>query len=159
MTKNQILSFIHDINTPCKTTEIATRFDMSSYQARYYLMCLEKEGKIIRASFIVGRILYGKWSGKQEKINKNVLLSARYVFIDPRNKMFTNKVLTLLPEMFLKRKSISHSSLIYMPMQCPVVSAPRFYATSDSLCQEAHHTQIVSVPGQHKYRAPASGIH
>ncbi|EBH8769701.1 FaeA/PapI family transcriptional regulator [Salmonella enterica] len=48
MKKKQILDFIQDINTPCKTTEIAIRFDMSAYQARHYLMCLEKEGKIRR---------------------------------------------------------------------------------------------------------------
>lgn len=33
---------------PCKTTDIATHFKMSAYQARHYLMCLEKEGKIRR---------------------------------------------------------------------------------------------------------------
>lgn len=48
MKKKQILDFIQDINTPCKTTEIAIRFEMSAYQARYYLMCLEKEGEIRR---------------------------------------------------------------------------------------------------------------
>ncbi|WP_089553083.1 FaeA/PapI family transcriptional regulator [Escherichia coli] len=48
MKKEQILSFIQDINTPCKTAEIAMRFDMSVYQARHYLTCLEKEGKIRR---------------------------------------------------------------------------------------------------------------
>ncbi|MEC9883298.1 FaeA/PapI family transcriptional regulator [Escherichia marmotae] len=48
MKKKQILAFIEDINTPCKTSEIAIRFDMSTYQARHYLLCLEKEGKIRR---------------------------------------------------------------------------------------------------------------
>lgn len=48
MPKKQILTFIKDINTPCKTTEVATRFDLSAYQARYYLMSLEKEGEIRR---------------------------------------------------------------------------------------------------------------
>ncbi|ECT9924421.1 hypothetical protein CXI67_24435 [Salmonella enterica subsp. enterica serovar Typhimurium] len=48
MKKKQILDFIQEINTPCKTTDIATHFKMSAYQARYYLMCLEKEGKIRR---------------------------------------------------------------------------------------------------------------
>lgn len=49
MKKKQIQDFIDDMNIPCKTTEIAIRFDMSVYQARYYLMCLEKEGKIRRS--------------------------------------------------------------------------------------------------------------
>ncbi|EOC6713683.1 FaeA/PapI family transcriptional regulator [Escherichia coli] len=48
MKKTQILDFIQEINEPCKTTEIAIRFDMSAYQARHYLLCLEKEGKIRR---------------------------------------------------------------------------------------------------------------
>ncbi|EBJ0541208.1 hypothetical protein F6Z03_15980 [Salmonella enterica] len=48
MKKEQRLCFVQDINTPCKTAEIAMRFDMSVYQARHYLMCLEKEGKIRR---------------------------------------------------------------------------------------------------------------
>lgn len=48
MKKEQILAFIEDINTPCKTSEIAIRFDISAYQARHYLLCLEKEGKIRR---------------------------------------------------------------------------------------------------------------
>ena len=48
MKKKQMLDFIQEIKTPCKTTDIASRFKMSSYQARHYLMCLEKEGKIRR---------------------------------------------------------------------------------------------------------------
>lgn len=48
MKKTQMLSFIQEINTPCRTADIASRFEMSAYQARYYLMCLEKEGKIRR---------------------------------------------------------------------------------------------------------------
>ncbi|ELR0534414.1 FaeA/PapI family transcriptional regulator [Escherichia coli] len=48
MKKMQILDFIQEIKTPCGTTDIATRFEMSAYQARYYLICLEKEGKIRR---------------------------------------------------------------------------------------------------------------
>ena len=48
MKKTQILSFIQEINTPCSTTDISSHFDMSTYQARHYLMCLEKEGKIRR---------------------------------------------------------------------------------------------------------------
>ncbi|ELO5001016.1 FaeA/PapI family transcriptional regulator [Escherichia coli] len=51
MKKKQILDFMQDINMPCKTTEIAIRFDMSAYQARHYLMCLEKEGEINRTPF------------------------------------------------------------------------------------------------------------
>ncbi|HDD9213786.1 FaeA/PapI family transcriptional regulator, partial [Escherichia coli] len=48
MKKKQILDFIQEIKTPCRTTDIASRFEMSAYQARHYLMCLEKEGKIRR---------------------------------------------------------------------------------------------------------------
>ncbi|EMV9425004.1 FaeA/PapI family transcriptional regulator [Escherichia coli] len=48
MKKTQILSFIQETNTPCRTTDISSHFDMSTYQARYYLMCLEKEEKIRR---------------------------------------------------------------------------------------------------------------
>ncbi|RZN38158.1 hypothetical protein FEK48_20830 [Escherichia sp. E2593] len=48
MKKKQILDFVQKIKTPCRTTDIASRFEMSAYQARHYLMCLEKEGKIRR---------------------------------------------------------------------------------------------------------------
>ncbi|ENU7822870.1 FaeA/PapI family transcriptional regulator [Escherichia coli] len=48
MKKTQILSFIQETNTPCRTTDISSHFDMSTYQARHYLMCLEKEEKIRR---------------------------------------------------------------------------------------------------------------
>ncbi|EFB1327529.1 TPA: FaeA/PapI family transcriptional regulator [Escherichia coli] len=48
MKKKQILDFIQEIKTSCRTTDIASRFEMSAYQARHYLMCLEKEGKIRR---------------------------------------------------------------------------------------------------------------
>ncbi|EPV6008803.1 FaeA/PapI family transcriptional regulator [Escherichia coli] len=48
MKKTQILSFIQETNTPCRTTDIPSHFDMSTYQARHYLMCLEKEEKIRR---------------------------------------------------------------------------------------------------------------
>ena len=48
MKKTQILSFIQETNTPCRTTDISSHFDMSTYQARHYLMCLEKEKKIRR---------------------------------------------------------------------------------------------------------------
>ncbi|HAX5195990.1 TPA: FaeA/PapI family transcriptional regulator [Escherichia coli] len=48
MKKKQILDFIQEIKAPCRTTDIVSRFEMSAYQARHYLMCLEKEGKIRR---------------------------------------------------------------------------------------------------------------
>ncbi|HFO8637091.1 TPA: FaeA/PapI family transcriptional regulator [Escherichia coli] len=51
MKKTQILSFIQETNTPCRTwicPYISSHFDMSTYQARHYLMCLEKEEKIRR---------------------------------------------------------------------------------------------------------------
>ncbi|EHK5476509.1 TPA: FaeA/PapI family transcriptional regulator [Escherichia coli] len=48
MKKKQILDFIQEIKTSCRTTDIASHFEMSAYQARHYLMCLEKEGKIRR---------------------------------------------------------------------------------------------------------------
>ncbi|MBN6398164.1 hypothetical protein JZM25_23125 [Escherichia coli] len=46
--KMQIYSFILNSSSPCQTTEIASSFALSSYQARHYLLCLEKEGKIRR---------------------------------------------------------------------------------------------------------------
>ncbi|WP_432756859.1 FaeA/PapI family transcriptional regulator [Escherichia coli] len=39
---------MQEIKTPCRTTDIASRFEMSAYQALHYLMHLEKEGKIRR---------------------------------------------------------------------------------------------------------------
>ncbi|HGB1098993.1 TPA: FaeA/PapI family transcriptional regulator [Salmonella enterica subsp. enterica serovar Enteritidis] len=48
MKKKQILAFIENIKIPCKTSEIAIHFGMSTYQARHYLLCLEKERKIRR---------------------------------------------------------------------------------------------------------------
>ncbi|MBB7296054.1 FaeA/PapI family transcriptional regulator [Escherichia coli] len=48
MKKAQILAFITNIKTPCRTTDVAIHFEMSTYQARHYLMALEKEGKIRR---------------------------------------------------------------------------------------------------------------
>lgn len=59
MKKEQILDFVQDINTPCKTAEIAMRFNMSVYQARYYLTCLEKEGKSNVRLPVVGPVSYG----------------------------------------------------------------------------------------------------
>ncbi|EFI6241764.1 dolichol monophosphate mannose synthase [Escherichia coli] len=48
--KDNILTFLTELKTPCRTTEIAIQhFGLSAYQARYYLMTLEKEGKIKRS--------------------------------------------------------------------------------------------------------------
>lgn len=66
MMKKQILDFIQDIHTPCKTTDIAMRFDMSVYQARHYLMCLEKEGKIRRTPLRRGARTLWVASGEQK---------------------------------------------------------------------------------------------
>ncbi|HCP1771305.1 TPA: hypothetical protein OCY54_005255, partial [Escherichia coli] len=33
MKKKQILSFIQEINTPCRTADVSSHFDMSAYQA------------------------------------------------------------------------------------------------------------------------------
>ncbi|MCW3227930.1 FaeA/PapI family transcriptional regulator [Escherichia coli] len=47
--KDNILTFLTELKTPYRTTEIAIHFGLSAYQARYYLMTLEKEGKIKRS--------------------------------------------------------------------------------------------------------------
>ncbi|HHH7720576.1 TPA: FaeA/PapI family transcriptional regulator [Escherichia coli] len=47
--KDNILTFLTELKTPCRTTEIAIHFGLSAYQARYYLMTIEKEGKIKRS--------------------------------------------------------------------------------------------------------------
>ncbi|ELY9238448.1 FaeA/PapI family transcriptional regulator [Escherichia coli] len=47
--KDNILTFLTELKTPCRTTEIAIHFGLSAYQARYYLMTLAKEGKIKRS--------------------------------------------------------------------------------------------------------------
>ncbi|HAX2086785.1 TPA: FaeA/PapI family transcriptional regulator [Escherichia coli] len=47
--KDNILTFLTELKTPCRTIEIAIHFGLSAYQARYYLMTLEKEGKIKRS--------------------------------------------------------------------------------------------------------------
>nr|ADJ58049.1 AfaF [Escherichia coli] len=47
--KDNILTFLTELKTPCRTTEIAIHFGLSAYQARYYLMNLEKEGRIKRS--------------------------------------------------------------------------------------------------------------
>ncbi|MCZ8781152.1 hypothetical protein OM280_18395 [Escherichia albertii] len=48
MNKKQKFSFIREINRPCRTAEIATYFEISSYQDRYYLTEFEEQGKIRR---------------------------------------------------------------------------------------------------------------
>ncbi|EKG7896023.1 FaeA/PapI family transcriptional regulator [Salmonella enterica] len=50
MRKN-ILSFIQSATAPCRTSEIFEYFGLSAYQARHYLLSLEKEGKIRRTPF------------------------------------------------------------------------------------------------------------
>ena len=47
--KNDILSYFSEINTPFRTSEVAEHLGVSAYQARHYLQCLEKEGKIKRS--------------------------------------------------------------------------------------------------------------
>lgn len=47
--KNDILSYFGEINAPCRTSEVAEHLGVSAYQARHYLQCLEKEGKIKRS--------------------------------------------------------------------------------------------------------------
>ncbi|HAV2168377.1 TPA: dolichol monophosphate mannose synthase [Escherichia coli] len=47
--KDKILYFILKTNKPCKTSDIAMHSGLSAYQTRYYLMRLEKEGKISRS--------------------------------------------------------------------------------------------------------------
>ncbi|EEE8967947.1 winged helix-turn-helix transcriptional regulator [Salmonella enterica subsp. enterica serovar Typhimurium] len=47
--KLNVLSYIQKAKHPCSTTEIAAHCGISIYQARYYLMCLEKEGIIKRS--------------------------------------------------------------------------------------------------------------
>ncbi len=56
MKKEQILDFVQDINTLCKTAEIAMRFDMSVYQARHYLTKREKSNVHLP---VVGPVSYG----------------------------------------------------------------------------------------------------
>ncbi|HCB9839992.1 TPA: FaeA/PapI family transcriptional regulator [Escherichia coli] len=46
--REDILFFIQNATPPCRTYEIFQHFGLSAYQARYYLQCLEKEGKIRR---------------------------------------------------------------------------------------------------------------
>ncbi|HEP0228546.1 TPA: F1845 fimbrial adhesin operon transcriptional regulator DaaF, partial [Escherichia coli] len=44
-----MLSYFGEINAPCRTSEVAEHLGVSAYQARHYLQCLEKEGKIKRS--------------------------------------------------------------------------------------------------------------
>ncbi|EEZ1299116.1 dolichol monophosphate mannose synthase [Escherichia coli] len=37
------------MNAPCRTSEVAEHLGVSAYQARHYLQCLEREGKIKRS--------------------------------------------------------------------------------------------------------------
>lgn len=46
--KQKIMVFISDKNG-CRTAEVAKEMSLTSYQARYYLQWLEKEGKIARS--------------------------------------------------------------------------------------------------------------
>lgn len=60
MNKKQILDFLQEIKTPCRTTDIATRFEMSAYQARHYLYALKKREKSVVPLFVVVPVLYGE---------------------------------------------------------------------------------------------------
>ncbi|HBB9157383.1 FaeA/PapI family transcriptional regulator [Escherichia coli] len=46
--KDKVLYFILKTSSPCRTSNIAIHFRLTVYQARDYLLCLEKEGKIRR---------------------------------------------------------------------------------------------------------------
>ncbi|CUA13234.1 FaeA/PapI family transcriptional regulator [Escherichia coli] len=73
MKKTQMLSFIQEINTPCRTTDITSRFEMSAYQARYYLMRLEKDGKIRRTPFRRGVRTLWEVAREKEKHQKYIV--------------------------------------------------------------------------------------
>ena len=47
--KNDILSYFGEIDAPFRTSEVAEHLGVSAYQARHYLQCLEREGKIKRS--------------------------------------------------------------------------------------------------------------
>ncbi len=74
MKKEQILDFVQDINTPCKTAEIAMRFDMSVYQAAITLHVLKKREKSGEHLPVVGPVSYG-WQPEihQQKSPFNIL--------------------------------------------------------------------------------------
>lgn len=44
--KNDILSYFGEIDAPFRTSEVAEHLGVSAYQARHYLQCLEREGKL-----------------------------------------------------------------------------------------------------------------
>ncbi|EFW2949229.1 dolichol monophosphate mannose synthase, partial [Shigella sonnei] len=50
----------------CRTSDIAVHFGLTAYQARYYLLCLEKEGKISRSPLRRGTPVLWR-AGKPEK--------------------------------------------------------------------------------------------
>ncbi|HAV9945852.1 TPA: hypothetical protein JLR76_004514 [Escherichia coli] len=72
MKKEQILDFIQEIKTPCRTTDIASHFEMSAYQAHHYLMYLEKEGKIRRTPIRRGARTLWVVAGETEKWQPDV---------------------------------------------------------------------------------------
>ena len=47
--KNSIFSFLSEKETHRRTSDIAVYFRLSTYQARYYLTELEKEGRVKRS--------------------------------------------------------------------------------------------------------------
>lgn len=47
--RENILSFIQNVELPCGTSDIAVHSGLSIYQARHYLLSLEKAGKIRRS--------------------------------------------------------------------------------------------------------------
>ncbi len=46
--KTKVLSYIQGRGPACSTRDIAVHCGISAYQARYYLICLEEEGRISR---------------------------------------------------------------------------------------------------------------
>ncbi|HDW2448445.1 TPA: dolichol monophosphate mannose synthase [Escherichia coli] len=60
-----MLFFILRVKKPCKTIEIATHFGLSVYQARHYLMCLEKDGRISRSPPRRGSITLWETTGTE----------------------------------------------------------------------------------------------
>lgn len=64
--KDKILYFILKTPIPCRTSDIAVHFGLTAYQARYYLLCLEKEGKISRSPLRRGTPVLWK-AGEHEK--------------------------------------------------------------------------------------------
>ncbi|HAX5209937.1 TPA: hypothetical protein JZG45_004855 [Escherichia coli] len=54
MMKVKVLHYIQEKRLACSTRDIAVQCGISAYQARYYLVCLEKEGRISRTPFCKG---------------------------------------------------------------------------------------------------------